>query len=102
MNPIPHAGVVDPTSAVAFDGYLRIAMLLAILALLIGYAVLVGAIRNAFRRRERLFCPVRLRTARVDFQLSADGTRTDVLRCSIFGRRPVTCGKVCMAAAAGA
>jgi hypothetical protein len=98
MNPIPHPAMVDPTAAVAFDGYLRI----AILALLVGYATLVGAIRSAFRRRERLFCPARLRTARVDFQLAGDGSRTDVLRCSIFGRRPITCGKVCMPAAARA
>jgi hypothetical protein len=102
MNPIPHPGIIDPAAAVAFEGYLRLAMLLAIVALLVGYAVLVGAVRNAFRRREWLFCPVRLRKARVDFQLAGDGTATDVLRCSIFGRRPVTCGKACMPAAARA
>lgn len=44
----------------------------------------------------RLRCPVRLRPARVHFRLAPTGERIDVVRCSVFGRRPITCGKVCM------
>ena len=53
-------------------------------------------VRNVTRESRRLFCPVRLRRVRVLFRLAPTGARTDVLHCSVFGRRPITCGKVCL------
>jgi hypothetical protein len=71
-------------------------LLLTIASLVVLFALAMNEIRGAYRRRERLFCPVRLRRVRVLFRLWPDGAPADVIRCSVFGRRPVTCGKVCL------
>jgi hypothetical protein len=59
--------------------------------------MLVWAAWNTIRERVRLDCPVRRRRATLLFRLAPSGRRLDVLRCSVFGARPITCGKVCLA-----
>lgn len=76
------------------NSMLRIALVCAV-----ALAILVGVIAYSIRKlaeRRRLACPVRLRPASVLFSLSPTGERLDVLRCSIFGRRSPSCGKVCV------
>jgi hypothetical protein len=94
MNPIPQAPI--PTPALFVNGYLELIMLLSIVSLLVIFGMFFWSIRHVTRERLSLFCPVRLRRVRVLFRLAPDGKRTDILRCSVFGRRPVTCGKVCL------
>jgi hypothetical protein len=73
-------------------------LLLTVASLIALFALALRELRGAYRRRERLLCPVRLRRVRVLFRLWPDGEPADVIRCSVFGRRPVTCGKVCLGA----
>ena len=94
MNPIPQAPL--PTPPLFVNGYLELIMLLSIVSLLVIFGMLFWSIRDVTRERLSLFCPVRLRRVRVLFRLAPDGKRTDIVRCSVFGRRPVTCGKVCL------
>jgi hypothetical protein len=94
MNPIP-PGVAPPVS-VALNGYLEVLLLLVVASLIVLFIMALREIGGASRRRERLFCPERLRRVRVLFRLWPDGEPADVIRCSVFGRRPVTCGKVCL------
>jgi hypothetical protein len=76
---------------------LELVMVATIAALLVVFgALLWRALRSVARERARVICPVRLRPAKVGFALAPDGTRADVLRCSVFGRRPITCGKACL------
>jgi len=98
--PIPYPGVVDATGPFLPIGYVQLVVLICIASVLVAYAILFSSTRSVRRRRERLFCPVRLRMARVLFRLAPDGSRADVIRCSVFGRRPITCGKSCMNAPA--
>jgi hypothetical protein len=74
----------------------QVAVVLVIAALLVISGMAVRDIGRAYFRRERLVCPVRLRRVRVLFRLWPDGAREDVIRCSVFGRSPVTCGKACL------
>jgi hypothetical protein len=58
---------------------------------------MLWAARTAYRARARVWCPERGRRARVLFRLAPDGSRADVLRCSVFRRRgAVTCRKACL------
>jgi hypothetical protein len=101
MNPIPQAGPV-PTPVLFVNGYLELIMLLSIVSLVVIFGMLFWTIWGVTRERLRLFCPVRLRPVRVLFRLAPDGKRVDILRCSVFGRRPISCGKVCLHQAARA
>jgi hypothetical protein len=94
MNPIPTP--IMPPLALLPDGWLQLLVLLCMVALLVTYGALLWLPFSLTRLRERVDCPVRLRRAKVLFRLAPDGRRVDVLRCSVFGRRPVTCGKVCL------
>ena len=100
MNPIPDGIPIPPASLLFPNGHLQLIMLLAILALFVTYGGLLWVLPGLTRMRERVRCPVQPRVANVLFQVSRDGTRVDVLRCSVFGRRPITCGKVCLRPAA--
>jgi hypothetical protein len=71
-------------------------LLLTVVSLVILFAMSLRELRGVSRWHARLRCPVRLRPARVVFRIETDGRPADVLRCSIFGRRPVTCGKACL------
>ena len=75
-------------------------LLLAILSLAAVFGLMFWSIRNTLRERIRLLCPLGFHSVRVLFRLAPDGTRQDVLRCSVFGRHPVTCPKVCLRAPA--
>jgi hypothetical protein len=95
MNPVPPGGVF-PTGSFPVDGYLHALLVAAV----IGFVILVGIVALSVRQwnqeRVQLFCPVRLRRVRAVFELDDEGRRIDVLRCSVFGRRPITCGKSCV------
>ncbi|HJQ83435.1 MAG TPA: hypothetical protein VKA21_05120 [Candidatus Binatia bacterium] len=96
MNSI---GQPIPTVPVGLNGYLDLVMLASLATVVVIFALLLWSVRAEVRERIRLFCPVRLRRVRVLFRIAPNGQREDVLRCSVFGRRPVTCGKVCLHAA---
>lgn len=92
MNPIPQDGGIPAVSLFA-NGYLDLLMLVALASVAVVLGMMLWSARDADRRRERIICPVRLRPARVVFGRHP----MHVVRCSIFGRRPITCGKVCAA-----
>jgi len=94
MNPIPQAGPIPTT--LFTNGSLQALMLLTVVSLAVIFVMMLWTMWHATRERVRLRCPVRLRRVRVLFRLGAAGERIDIVRCSIFGRRPVTCGKVCL------
>jgi len=75
--------------------YLEFLLVLTVASLVVVFLMSLREIRGVSRWHARLRCPVRLRRARVEFRIAGDGTPAEVLRCSIFGRRPITCGKVC-------
>jgi hypothetical protein len=100
MNPIP-PGVI-PQSPLAVQGHLEFLLFLTVAAIVVLFVMSLRELRGLYRWRERVLCPLRLRTVRVDFRIGADGRRADVLRCSLFGRRPITCGKRCLNGAAPA
>jgi hypothetical protein len=80
------------------NGVLEFILLLTIASIAAMFVMSLNELRGYYRAHLR--CPVRLRPARVDFEMGPGGKATDVLRCSIFGRRPITCGKACMPHAA--
>ena len=83
---------------VVFDPLpMQIVGLILIVAVLAVYAAMTWLGDHANELREYLYCPVRLRMAKVIFQTGPGGERTDIVGCSIFGRRPITCGKACLA-----
>jgi len=94
MNPIPSVPI--PTWPMTTNGYLDVVLLVSIASIMVVFAMLLWRAWPTVRERLSLICPVRLRRARVHFSLAPTGERMDVLRCSIFGRRPISCGKVCM------
>jgi hypothetical protein len=89
VTPEPAIGVSSGTPELL--GALVLGVLLAFCAAL----ALLG--RRTERHGERVFCPLYLRPARVVFRTKPGGERVDVIRCSVFGRRPLTCGKGCLA-----
>jgi hypothetical protein len=93
MNPIPQA---PPSVPLLPNGFLDLPVLVIIVSLLVLFGIGLLSLRSGTRERVRLFCPVRLRRVAVRFRLAPDGRRLDVERCSVFGRRPITCGKVCL------
>lgn len=99
MNPFPTPVLNWP---VAMNGYLEVMLLASVGATMIVFGMMLWRAWPTVRERLTLLCPVRLRRARVTFELAPTGERIDIRRCSIFGRRPVTCGKVCMQTAARA
>ena len=94
MNPIPQTGPIG--TALFTNGWLHVMMLITIVSLAMIFVMMLWTMWQATREGARLRCPVRLRRVRVLFRLGAAGERIDVLRCSVFGRRPITCGKVCL------
>jgi len=90
MNPIPIGPGVDLTASLQFIG------LLALIGLFVTYGVFFWMMARR-RERTRLHCPVERRSARVVFGLAGDGSRVDVVKCSLFrGRRAITCSKACV------
>ena len=96
MNPIPPGPMAGPWLSV--NGVLEFIMLLTIASIAVLLVMSLNELRGHYRARLR--CPVRLRPARVDFEIGPGGKPTDVLRCSIFGRGALTCGKACLPHAA--
>jgi uncharacterized membrane protein len=91
MNPIPPA---IPTLPIGV-GYVDLFMLISVVSLIVIFGLMLWP-GSALRDRERLVCPGRGKRVRVLFGLEPSGRRVDVLRCSVFGRGPVTCDKRCM------
>ena len=98
MNRLPP--VPFPIGPVPVDTYLDLLPLVGIVALIMLIGILAWGTLTWNREAVHLFCPARRRWVRAVFRLDADGRRTDVLRCSVFGRRPITCGKPCLGTAA--
>jgi hypothetical protein len=94
MNPIPSG--LTPSMPLTVNAYLEVLLALTVVSLVILFAMGLREVRQGYSRRERIACPVRLRRVRVHFRLWPDGTRADVIRCSVFGRRPITCGEACL------
>ena len=94
MNPIPPG--VFPTDAYSIDGYLHGLMIAGFVALIVMVGIAVWSVFHWNEEPVRFFCPVRLRRVRAVFRLDDDGRRLDVLRCNVFGRRAITCGKPCV------
>jgi hypothetical protein len=94
MNPIPPTGPISTTFLT--NGSLHALMLITIASLAVIFVMMLWTMWHATREITRLRCPVRLRRVRVLFRLGEAGERIDIVRCSIFGRRPVTCGKACL------
>ena len=94
MNPIPQTGPIG--TAFFTNGWLDVMMLITIVSLAVIFVMMLWTMWRATREGARLLCPVRLRRVRVLFRLGGAGERIDVVRCSVFGRRPITCGKVCL------
>ena len=95
MNPMPPNGSI-PTTSLFVDGYVEFAMVLSVLSLLVVLGMLLWSARAERRERVVVVCPLRMRPTPVLFRLGLTGVRTDVIRCSVFGRGPVTCGKTCL------
>ena len=94
MVPLPP--MTDPT--IAFDPLpMQVVGLCLIVVVLALYAAMTCLGDHADERHEYDYCPVERRMAKVLFRTGPGGERTDVVRCSIFGRRPVTCTKACLA-----
>jgi len=95
MNPLTVNGGI-PSNPLLVNGYLELITLLSVAAVVVVFGMMLWMARGTDKRRERLVCPARLRGARVLMRVAPNGRPRDVIRCSIFGRRPITCGKVCM------
>jgi hypothetical protein len=95
MNPLPGNGGI-PSNTLLVDGNLDLLLWASVAVIVVILGMMVWMAWHSGERRERLICPVRLRSARVLMQVTASGRPKDVIRCSIFGRRPMTCGKPCM------
>lgn len=94
MTPIPPV----PGPDMQFDPLpIQILGLILMITVLSIYAAITWLGRHGDELRKRLFCPVYRRMAKVTFLVAADGKPTDVVRCSVFGRRAITCCKACLA-----
>jgi hypothetical protein len=95
MNPVP-PGVFPTGSSLPVDGYLHLLLTIGLAALIIVLGIVLWSLVCWKREHACLLCPVRLRWVRAVFRLDDEGRRIDVLRCAVFGRRPITCGKPCL------
>ena len=96
MNPIPHGGTL-PNTPLVVNTAPELLQLLAIVSMFVIFGMLLWtSLYAATRERVRLVCPTRLGFARVLFRLAPNGTRRDVIHCSLLGRGPFSCGKVCL------
>lgn len=101
MNAIPFTTPIDGPGMVPDGSQAQLIGLALLVLLFIGFAVMLWMAGHADQKRARLHCPVHLQQARVTFRVAPDGTRTDVVRCSLFRGRPaITCGKPCLRQAA--
>ena len=94
MNPVPPS--VFPTGSYPVDGYLEILTMAGLVAFMVMLGIFAWSVLHSNQESERFVCPVRLRRIRAVFRLDDDGRRVDVLRCSVFRRRAITCGKPCV------
>src|SRR5262245_29510439 len=94
MNPAT-PGVI-PSMPLTLNGYVELLIALALVSIVVMFGMLLWQAKREDRRRKRLRCPVRLRPARVLFQIGTGRKPEDVLHCSVFGRHPITCGKACL------
>lgn len=102
MNPIPPVFII-PIEGVGMQlrGVpVEVLGLFAIVGI-VAYAAFLWMERHGDEVREGLRCPLHLKRATVTFRVARDGTRTDVVRCSLLrGRRERFCDKVCLRKAA--
>jgi hypothetical protein len=92
MNPIPY-GWTMPFSV---TGFLALLLVVAVGSVAVMVFMMMWAAHREGRQRVRIFCPVRLKHARVLLGLGATGAPVEVLACSEFGRRTLTCGSACL------
>ncbi|MCK6551786.1 hypothetical protein L6R52_38485 [Myxococcota bacterium] len=70
-------------------------------AAMVALVYVIGRVFGRARMQKRLHCPVQHQDYTVDFACQLDpewgvGKRVDVLQCSAFGERPVSCAKGCV------
>ena len=96
MNPIPQGGTL-PNTPLVVNVAVELLLLLTIISMLVIFGMLLWtSLYAATRERVRLVCPKRLGFASVLFRLAPNGRRRDVIHCSLLGRGPFSCGKVCL------
>lgn len=94
------AGAI-PSASLIVDGFLLLLLTMAS-AFVIFALLMLWTLCSVTRERRRFVCPIQMRPARVLFSLTPTGRRADVVRCSVFGGRPITCGKMCLPDTGGA
>lgn len=92
MNPIPYGWTMPFT----VTGFLALLLVVAVGSVAVMVFMMMWGARHEGRRRVRIFCPVRLKRARVLLRLGPTGAPAEVLACSEFGRRTLTCGRACL------
>jgi hypothetical protein len=85
-----------PPLTFSVGNLMALVVVVTIVSLAALFALALWEIGRSGRRTVRLRCPVRLRRVRVVFGTGPHGEPVDVVRCSVFGRRPITCGKACL------
>ena len=65
---------------------------------LVAWVVFLRAVtRRLMRSEERVQCPVKRLSARIVYVRAADGSRDEVVRCSLLGEdAPVSCEQDCL------
>jgi hypothetical protein len=67
------------------------------MALVAWVVFLRAATRRLMRSQERVQCPVERRSARIVYVRAPDGSRDEVVSCSLLGEgTPITCDQDCL------
>jgi hypothetical protein len=93
MNPVPGAFPLMPLTV---DAFLTVLVLVTVVTVLVILFMSLREVWDGYRRWEDVRCPERRQRARVLFRLRPGGEPTEVLRCSLVGRRPIDCGMACL------
>jgi hypothetical protein len=92
MTPVgPGDGILDRILSPDGSGLGWLVLLLVVTA-----AGILWLVHGARYARRRLRCPVHGRMATVRFRREESGRPAEVVRCSLFGRLPVTCDGSCL------
>ena len=96
MNPFPQFPILPAPGWIDLVALVGVAAVAAVVGAGVILGLTIWSARDTGREGARIICPIGLRPVRVLFRVSPLGRRVDVLRCSMFGRGPITCGKGCL------